>query len=900
MERHRVVQTKLEQVDSVEMGSAGDASLWLDTLAHIDHQTAHGGNSAAAAWGHPEPAELQHLSHGASSTATTRSSDSDADLDEAWHVDPVDSWSSTVSGSSSSDTDSSDSPSNDEMDILDHAYMADLFPEPGAPVAQTAAAPHVSAVQSPMWDAGAAPVGQQRANRRRSPAPLLPRVSAAAAPPPPLPQAPPTRPELSVPSVRRPSPIDSSLAVRPAPLPGDAPLVCPLCERECAAQHRMGHFWKSFGYAGPAYCNRCSSVFRAHMLMEGVSEKKCSRQVPCYICKQVLRQFSCPIEDALKSMEAAQKKEKSRKRPAPKPQSAPAARAPAAKHEPACAGSCAVCKKSSDTLGVFWKKFGYEGPPYCTLCSHAFRNHIIRQRKTRVKCSRETPCAQCACILDQCRQDRDSVYQAIDKAQQSLRISAKKRARQLSPTGLSTKAKKYTTAVPAAVLFVTVVACVGLVRHLSPSQIGPAPQADDEPPRPAAAAAAVQCGWEPAHYEYDQVDIEISERDTGRDLDKGTPDDDKATPHASFEHHTIEIDRHVVNTSVQRCADQGPVPVGSLCNYTCDTDDWEPYGNMTCQPKHGDSGGYGYTGGRCRRTMQSINTLYYLSSAPHPFGHNQLLFDQAWSEEFHFVGNQSCGGRWATGQCFCAQASTTSGHADWWDPGAPVVLQMPGAIEDIGGIDYDTVAHPLGSCQDVGICEERQFQLLKSWKEGVCYACAPWRDPASLSLLRRDLLQLNLGALLNIFTATGLPASELPPQLLDNICGSDMPPLNIPGFNPILPREIGKPSFQQTEANPLPKCPETGWLVPNANLSDPVWNHSLANARQQGREETVKQAVQMLGLDVIIPIILCATAQQLLDADGYYRAGFEPVPLPSTVWLHGSEEGGQPPYALKC
>ena len=56
----------------------------------------------------------------------------------------------------------------------------------------------------------------------------------------------------------------------------------------------------------------------------------------------------------------------------------------------------------------------------------------------------------------------------------------------------------------------------------------------------------------------------------------------------------------------------------------------------------------------------------------------------------------------------------------------------------------------------------------------------------------------------------------------------------------------------------------------------------------------------MLGLDVIIPIILCATAQQTLDADGYYRAGFAPVPLPSTVWLHGSEEGGQPPYALKC
>ena len=35
---------------------------------------------------------------------------------------------------------------------------------------------------------------------------------------------------------------------------------CPLCERPCVTHHRLGKFWQKFGYAGPPYCTRCSSL----------------------------------------------------------------------------------------------------------------------------------------------------------------------------------------------------------------------------------------------------------------------------------------------------------------------------------------------------------------------------------------------------------------------------------------------------------------------------------------------------------------------------------------------------------------------------------------------------------------------------------------------------------------
>ena len=29
---------------------------------------------------------------------------------------------------------------------------------------------------------------------------------------------------------------------------------CPICHRECKGRHRLGLYWRKFGYAGPEYC----------------------------------------------------------------------------------------------------------------------------------------------------------------------------------------------------------------------------------------------------------------------------------------------------------------------------------------------------------------------------------------------------------------------------------------------------------------------------------------------------------------------------------------------------------------------------------------------------------------------------------------------------------------------
>ena len=62
---------------------------------------------------------------------------------------------------------------------------------------------------------------------------------------------------------------------------------CPLCERPCETHHRLGKFWQKFGYAGPPYCTRCSSVFRAHLVTRLVAQGTCSREKPCRRCAKV-------------------------------------------------------------------------------------------------------------------------------------------------------------------------------------------------------------------------------------------------------------------------------------------------------------------------------------------------------------------------------------------------------------------------------------------------------------------------------------------------------------------------------------------------------------------------------------------------------------------------------------
>lgn len=188
----------------------------------------------------------------------------------------------------------------------------------------------------------------------------------------------------------------------PAEVTGpDGPLVCPLCNRQCQSHHRLGLFWRKFGYNGPAYCSRCSSVFRAHMVTRTVSNDMCTRDQPCERCELILSAFKTDRQEAFAAMDRCEaKKPQVEKEPLPEE-----------------VIPCPHCddRLPSNKLGLFWRKFGYRGKPYCANCSAKFRNHIIRQRITKTKdCSRAAPCTVCDSILHSFGPERDTTFNLID------------------------------------------------------------------------------------------------------------------------------------------------------------------------------------------------------------------------------------------------------------------------------------------------------------------------------------------------------------------------------------------------------------------------------------------------------------------------------------------------------
>lgn len=154
-----------------------------------------------------------------------------------------------------------------------------------------------------------------------------------------------------------------------------------------------------FGYDGPPYCSRCSSVFRAHMLKQTVSGSKCSRQNPCAQCVAVLSHFSNSHKEAFVAMdEAAAQSTKGKLQDTSKVKPA---EGDVANEEPV--GQCPHCgtKGPCKSMGMYWRKFGYTGPQYCTECSAQFRSHIVRQRSRALRhCSRDCPCRICDSILN--------------------------------------------------------------------------------------------------------------------------------------------------------------------------------------------------------------------------------------------------------------------------------------------------------------------------------------------------------------------------------------------------------------------------------------------------------------------------------------------------------------------
>ena len=55
---------------------------------------------------------------------------------------------------------------------------------------------------------------------------------------------------------------------------------------------KLGKWWRSIGYKGPNYCQRCSELFRDHILRQFSNTANCSRTSPCCNCQPVLRWFS--------------------------------------------------------------------------------------------------------------------------------------------------------------------------------------------------------------------------------------------------------------------------------------------------------------------------------------------------------------------------------------------------------------------------------------------------------------------------------------------------------------------------------------------------------------------------------------------------------------------------------
>eukprot|EP01047_Picozoa_sp_COSAG01_P033139 COSAG01_NODE_2426_length_7722_cov_2.700905_2_plen_339_part_00 len=92
-------------------------------------------------------------------------------------------------------------------------------------------------------------------------------------------------------------------------MPNDDDDACPFCHDSSAPmaaslgrrqqrrrntatrKRKRGHWGYRAGYTGPRYCQRCSEVFRYHIMEQKPNSAGCSREFPCQICVQVLSHY---------------------------------------------------------------------------------------------------------------------------------------------------------------------------------------------------------------------------------------------------------------------------------------------------------------------------------------------------------------------------------------------------------------------------------------------------------------------------------------------------------------------------------------------------------------------------------------------------------------------------------
>ena len=74
------------------------------------------------------------------------------------------------------------------------------------------------------------------------------------------------------------------------------------------ADNKIGMWWRKYGYAGPRYCQRCSELFRDHIIRQYSNTARCSRQRPCTDCAKVLMHMPKPLHNTFAVMDAARTK----------------------------------------------------------------------------------------------------------------------------------------------------------------------------------------------------------------------------------------------------------------------------------------------------------------------------------------------------------------------------------------------------------------------------------------------------------------------------------------------------------------------------------------------------------------------------------------------------------------
>ena len=86
--------------------------------------------------------------------------------------------------------------------------------------------------------------------------------------------------------------------------------------------------------------------------------------------------------------------------------------------------------RSSNTLGKWWRKYGYCGAAYCQKCSELFRDHLLRQISNSAHCSRECPCVDCQRVLcNMGNQTLERLWAKVDAGAAGVTPGGKKKAR---------------------------------------------------------------------------------------------------------------------------------------------------------------------------------------------------------------------------------------------------------------------------------------------------------------------------------------------------------------------------------------------------------------------------------------------------------------------------------------